>query len=84
MGNGSATGITVAGVQAVFTIVASEQIAIECLSVTAAEGEVGILMDQIAKAQGNRFELMSPDTDILIGDLDLSASTRRRSPRDTP
>lgn len=78
-GSSGATGATVAGVPAVFTIVSSEQITLECLSVTAAEGEVGVLMDEAANAKGSDAELskrlLLPDMDIMISDLDLSAST---------
>ncbi len=71
--------ITVAGVEAVFTIVCSENITLECLSVTADDGEVGVLMDEAGIATVNDVglskQLRSPDKDILISDLDLSAST---------
>ncbi len=74
------TGLTVADVPAVFTIVGSAQITLESFSVTAAEGEVGVLMDQAAPATGNNNVELSnrlrvPDTQIIIDDLDLSAST---------
>jgi Family of unknown function (DUF6519) len=74
-----ASGATVADVPAVFTIVSSAQITLECFSVVAAEGEVGVLMDQAAAPQGNDVELnkrlLVPDSNITISDLDLSAST---------
>ena len=71
------TGPTVAGVPAVFTIVNSARIALRSTSVTAAESEVGILMDQAVPAKGNNAELSRylPDSEITICDLELSAST---------
>ncbi|MFZ0795897.1 MAG: DUF6519 domain-containing protein, partial [Candidatus Korobacteraceae bacterium] len=77
---GGATGGTIANIPAVFTIVSSAQITLECFSVTAAAGEVGVLMDQARAAKGTGIELdqrfLLPDSDITIRDLDLSASTR--------
>ena len=74
---GGAASPALAGVPAVFTIVDSAQIALRSMSVTAADGEVGILMDQTAPVQGNNAELSRylPDSEIIISDLELSAST---------
>ena len=49
-------------------------------SVIAADGEVGVLMDQTGRAKGDdnvelNRNLLFPDSNITIGDLDLSAST---------
>lgn len=76
----SGGGPTVAAVPAVFTIVGSAHIALHSFSVTAADGEVGVLMDQAAPAKGNvnvnpSSWLLTPDSEIAISDLDISAST---------
>ena len=55
----------------------SAQITLESFSVTAAEDEVGVLMDQAAAAKVHDADVnkrwLRPDSDITISDLDLSA-----------
>jgi hypothetical protein len=72
------SGYTVSGFDAVFTIIASQDITIESLSITAAEEELGILMDQATakgwSQEGNDLTYRLPDSGILLTDLEISAA----------
>jgi hypothetical protein len=72
----AATPISLSGFEGVFNIVASQNITIESMLISAAEDELGILMDQgattLTSATNSIFQL--PDTDILLTELEISAS----------
>lgn len=69
---------TISGFNAVFTIVASQNVAIESLSIAAAEEELGILIDQATgkgwSAEGTDLLYRLSNSEILLTDLEISAS----------
>jgi Family of unknown function (DUF6519) len=69
-------GATLSGLPAVFTIVGSEDIAIEALRIRAGRGDVGVLMDRPSKASQEKLKLtVTRDRDIRLADLEVAAST---------
>jgi hypothetical protein len=73
-GSSSGGSVTLSGLPAVFTIVGSEDIAIEALCIHAGKGEVGVLMDRPSSNAAAKLTLMR-DHGIKLADLELTAST---------
>jgi len=72
---GSETGASASGLPAVFTIVDCENIELRSFSVTAADKEIGILLDRAPSNDAFRVLDVISDTNVLIQDIALKAST---------
>lgn len=74
-GSGSTTGVSASGMPAVFTLVNCTNIELRSFSVTAAEKEIGILLDRPPIIAGVYYMNITSNTDVSIEELVLSAST---------
>ena len=74
-GSGSTTGVTASGLPAVFTLVNCTNIELRSFSVTAAEKEIGILLDRAPIIAGVYYMNFTSNTGVTIEELVLSAST---------
>ena len=75
-GTGGSSGVSASGLPAVFTLVDCTNVELRSFSVTAAEKEIGILMDRAPFSAGGVYYInVISNTGVTIEDLSLSAST---------
>jgi hypothetical protein len=73
-GKSSGSSVTLSGLPAVFTIIGSEDIAIEALCIHAGKGDVGVLMDRASSQYVSKVSVKR-DRGIRLADLKVTAST---------
>jgi hypothetical protein len=73
-GSGSGGSVALSGLPAVFTIVGSEDIAIEALCIHAGKGDVGVLMDRPSSQYVSKLSV-TRNRGIRLADLEVTAST---------